>query len=142
MDVREGLVRRVEGGLAWVDIERRSGCGRCAESGGCGRSCERSAATYVMPAGPQIRAGEQVFVSVPQGAPLVAALMSYGVALAALFAGAVAARVLAGDSDAAVAAGAIAGLGAAVVWLRVARPRASILPSVIGRADRTLHSEP
>ncbi|MBU0600842.1 MAG: SoxR reducing system RseC family protein [Gammaproteobacteria bacterium] len=142
MEVRQGLVRRVSDGMAWVEIERQGGCGRCAESGGCGRSCEANAATYCLPVKPDVGPGDRVLVSVPQRAPLVAALMSYGVALAALFCGAVTARLLAGESDAAVAAGAACGLAAAVFWLRHARARASLLLSVTGHVDRVHPSKP
>jgi sigma-E factor negative regulatory protein RseC len=142
MEVRQGQVRRVSDGMAWVEIERQSGCGRCAESGGCGRSCEANVATYCLPVEAGVRAGDQVLVSVPQRAPLVAALMSYGVALAALFCGAMIARLLAGDSDAAVAAGAAGGLATAVLWLRCSRPRASLLLSVAGHAGRVHTSKP
>jgi sigma-E factor negative regulatory protein RseC len=142
MEVRFGLVRRVSDGLAWVDVERQSGCGRCAESGGCGRACTRAMATYVLPAGPDVHEGERVAVTVPQRAPLLAAAMSYGVALLALFAGALTARLIAGESDAVVATGALSGLCASVLWLRLTRVRPSILPSLTGQSGRVLPVDP
>ena len=78
MNVRSGQVRRVADGFAWVDVERQSGCGRCAESGGCGRACESAAATYVIPVDVAVLPGERVDVVVSQRAPLIAALLTYG----------------------------------------------------------------
>lgn len=130
MNVRSGQVRRVSDGFAWVDVERQSGCGRCAESGGCGRACESAAATYVIPVDVAVLPGERVDVVVSQRAPLIAALLTYGVALLALFVGVALAMLLAGDSDLSVAAGAVVGLIAAALWLRGSRSRSTLIPSV------------
>lgn len=130
MNVRSGQVRRVADGFAWVDVERLSGCGRCAESDGCGRSCESAAATYVIPVDVAVRPGERVDVVVSRWAPLVAALLTYGVALLALFVGVALAILLAGDSDPSVAAGALIGLIMAAGWLRVSRSHRMLIPSV------------
>jgi sigma-E factor negative regulatory protein RseC len=130
MNVRSGLIRRVADGFAWVDVERQSGCGRCAESGGCGRSCESVATTYVIPVDSAVLPGERVDVVVSQRAPLIAALLTYGVALLALFVGVALAMLLTGDSDLSVAGGAVVGLIAAAGWLRGSRSRSALIPSV------------
>lgn len=130
MDIRQGQVRRVSGRLAWVDVVRSSGCGRCDDVGGCGKACSARPTTYVIPISHTVAEGDRVEVSVPQSAPLVAALMTYGVGLAAMFAGALLARVVVGDSDLAVAAGAVTGLVASVLWLRRVQPRAELLPAI------------
>lgn len=130
MNVRPGLVRRVADGFAWVDVERQSGCGRCAESGGCGRACESAAATYVIPVDVAVLPGERVEVAVSPRAPLLAAALSYGVALLTLFLGIAGALLLAGDSDLSVAVGSLAGLALAVLWLRGSRSRSALIPSV------------
>lgn len=130
MNVRSGLIRRVADGFAWVDVERQSGCGRCAESGGCGRSCESVATTYVIPVDCAVLPGERVDVAVSQRAPLIAALLTYGVALLALFVGVALAMLLTGDSDLSVAGGAVVGLIAAAGWLRGSRSRSALIPSV------------
>lgn len=130
MDIRQGRVRRVAGRLAWVDVVRSSGCGRCADAGGCGQACSARATTYIIPTSHEVAEGDQVEVSVPQRAPLVAALMTYGAGLAAMFAGALLARLFIGGSDLAVAAGAITGLAGSVLWLRRVQPRAELLPVI------------
>ena len=130
MNVRSGLVRRVADGFAWVDVERQSGCGRCAESGGCGRACESAATTYVIPVDAAVLPGERVDIAVSQRAPLIAALLTYGVALLALFVGVALAMLLTGDSDVSVAGGAFGGLIVAAVWLRGSRSRSTLIPSV------------
>lgn len=130
MDIRQGQVRRVAGRLAWVDVVRSSGCGRCDDAGGCGQACSARPTTYVIPISHAVAEGDRVEVSIPQNAPLVAALMTYGVGLAAMFAGALLARVVVGDSDLAVAAGAVTGLAASVLWLRRVQPRAELLPAI------------
>jgi sigma-E factor negative regulatory protein RseC len=128
MDIRQGQVRRIAGRLAWVDVVRSSGCGRCADVGGCGQACSARPTTYVIPISGAVAEGDRVEVSVPHRAPLVAALMTYGVGLAAMFAGALLARFALGGSDLAVAAGAVTGLAASVLWLRRMQPRAELLP--------------
>jgi sigma-E factor negative regulatory protein RseC len=130
MNIRQGRVRRVTGDLAWVDVVRSSGCGRCADAGGCGQACSARPTTYVIPIFHAVAEGDQVEVSVPHQAPLVAALMTYGVGLAAMFAGALLARFFIGGSDLTVAAGAVTGLAASVIWLRRVRPRAELLPVI------------
>ena len=132
MNVRPGVVRRVADGYAWVDVERQSGCGRCAESGGCGRVCESapSSSTYVVPVDTALLPGAQVALAVGDRGPLTAALLSYGVALLALFAGVLIAVLIGGLSDPVVAAGALAGLAAAAGWLHLSRRYRSLLPAV------------
>ncbi|MBP6096652.1 MAG: SoxR reducing system RseC family protein [Methyloversatilis sp.] len=135
MDVRQGRVQRVEGGLAWVEIMRSSGCGRCADAGGCGMSCSARPATYVLPADRPVAVGDEVLVSAPEQASFFAALMSYGVAVATLLSGALLAGWLGNDSDLSVALGAAIGLVIAIIWLRFARPRPSLLPSLAAKSE-------
>lgn len=135
MDVRQGRVQRVEGGLAWVEIVRSSGCGRCSEAGGCGMSCSAKPATYVLPANETVAVGDEVLVSAPEQASFFAALMSYGVAIATLLFGALFAGWLGNDSDLSVALGAAFGLVIAIIWLRFARPRPSLLPSLAVKSE-------
>ncbi|MDP2869273.1 SoxR reducing system RseC family protein [Methyloversatilis sp.] len=139
MDIRQGQVRRVAGRLAWVDVVRSSGCGRCADVGGCGQACSARPTTFVIPISHAVAEGDRVQVSVPQRAPLIAALMTYGVGLATMFAGALLARFAVGGSDLVVAAGAVTGLAASVLWLRHMQPRAELLPVIHAVAQtRTL----
>lgn len=137
MNVRPGVVRRVADGYAWVDVERQSGCGRCAESGGCGRACESasSPSTYVVPVDVALLPGAQVELAVSDRGPLAAALLSYGVALLALFAGVSIAVLIGGLSDLVVVTGAATGLAAAVGWLHLSRRYRGLLPSVRILAD-------
>jgi sigma-E factor negative regulatory protein RseC len=142
MEVRQGRVQRVEGGLAWVEIMRGSGCGRCSEAGGCGMACSAKPATYVLPANLPVAVGDEVLVSAPERASFVAALMSYGVAIAALLVGALFAGWLGNDSDLSVALGAACGLVIAVLWLRIVRPRPSLLPSLAAKPEYLGTSDP
>jgi len=135
MDVRQGRVQRVEGGLAWVEIMRGSGCGRCSEAGGCGMSCSAKPATYVLAAKQPVAVGDEVLVSAPEQASFFAALMSYGVAIATLLFGALFAGWLGNNSDLSVALGAACGLAIAIVWLRLVRPRPSLLPSLAVKSE-------
>lgn len=130
MNVRTGVVRRVAEGYAWVDVERQSGCGRCAETGGCGRTCESSSLTFMVPVDSAPLPGAKVELAVSERGPLMAALLSYGVALVALFSGVLIAVRLGGVSDPVVAVGALAGLAVAVCWLHLSRRYRSLLPTV------------
>ncbi|WP_018410317.1 SoxR reducing system RseC family protein [Methyloversatilis thermotolerans] len=129
MDVRPGTVVKVSDGFAWVEVERSAGCGRCTERGGCGQSCERNVSTYMIPLDSAVLPGERVELEVSSGTALLAALLTYGVALFALIVG-VALGVWFGDaSDSAVAVGLIAGLALAGIWLR-ASAAMSLLPAI------------
>lgn len=143
MNVRPGVVRRVADGYAWVDVARQSGCGRCAENGGCGRACESasSPATYIVPVDFALLPGARVELAVGDRGPLTAALLSYGVALLALFAGVCLAVLIGGLSDPVVATGALTGLVAAAGWLLLSRryrglfPAVRILPDPLSASD-------
>lgn len=125
-------VVRVDEGQAWVRIsERQGGCGRCDEPGGC-RSMRIVDAfgapkqVFVLPDPFGLHPGDRVSVAIPDGAPLRAALFSYGLGAALMLAGAAVGSafpgVAAGDLGAGL--GALAGLGLAVVVNRaLARSR-------------------
>lgn len=87
-------VVRVAEGRAWVRIsERQAGCGRCDEPGGC-RSFRIADAfglpkeVFALPDPFGLQPGDRVRVAVPHGAPLRAALLSYGLGVVLLLAGA------------------------------------------------------
>lgn len=142
MEVRRGQVRQVSNGLAWVAVARSSGCGRCAEAGGCGQACVARPVIYILPATQGLAEGDEVSLSVPERASLLAALMTYGVGLLAMLAGALLAGAFVNDSDLAVAVGALAGLFVTVLWLRRARLPAMLLPAMTVIPPPRCHLEP
>lgn len=94
-------VLRVEGDRAWLELaDVAGGCGRCDEPGGC-RSVQVSHAfggpgkTFALPVSFPVSAGDRVVISIPDGAPLSAALASYGIATLLLIVGAAIGSVLA-----------------------------------------------
>lgn len=129
MDVRSGTVVRVSDGFAWVEVERSTGCGRCADRGGCAQVCESTLATYMIPVDVSVMPGERVQLEVSSSIPLLAALLTYGVALLSLVLGVACAVWLGDASDAAVALGLTAGLVMAGIWLR-ASASISLVPAV------------
>lgn len=77
-------VIRAEGGRVWVRLsERQGGCGRCDEPGGCRsmRITDTFGAPrqeFSLPDASDLVPGERVRITIPDGAPLSAALLSYG----------------------------------------------------------------
>lgn len=87
-------VLRVDGDRAWLELaDVAGGCGRCDEPGGC-RSLQLSQAfgergkVFALPVDFPVSAGDRVVISIPDGAPLGAALASYGLATLLLIVGA------------------------------------------------------
>lgn len=101
-----GRVVAVEADGAWVATLSRSGCGRCAETGGCGRQSifrlfgERQHHVFARAAGGEaagLAPGDPVMIGVPEGLLLRAALLVYLLPLVGLLAGALAGQSLAGE---------------------------------------------
>ncbi len=137
------IVIKVEGREAVVESVQGGGCGACGGSKGCG-SGKLAEAFCVRPR--QFRAlneinaqvGEEVEISVRDGALFRSALTLYGLPLVSLFAGAASgARWFGGDGGAAI--GALAGLlaGFALAGAMAARQRragAAVPPSIFRRS--------
>lgn len=116
------MVVRVAEGRVWLRLQQRGGgCGRCDEPGGC-RSTRLTdifkpgGEEFCLPDALGLRVGEAVRIGVPEGAPLRAALLSYGLplCLVLVFGAAVAAIAPFSNADANVLAGAVLGLLAGV----------------------------
>lgn len=113
-----GTVLQVEDGLVWLRLEDRpGGCGRCDEPGGCrsallGDVFKGSGDVIRLEDSVGARVGDEVTVSVADGAPLQAALLGYGLPLVSMLAMAGMARIVApfANPDASVLAGVAAGL--------------------------------
>lgn len=116
-------VQRIEAGRVWLRVsDNGGGCGRCDEPGGCravqiSHAFGKPADEFVLPAYGGARVGDRVRIRIPDGAPLKAALGSYGLGVVLLVAGAAAGTALASRelADLAAALGAGAGLALAVV---------------------------
>lgn len=120
-------VQRVDRGSAWLKVtDAGGGCGRCNEPGGC-RAVQLTQAfglprdEFALPRADGIQAGDRVRISIPDGAPLEAALVSYGLGAVLLLVGAALGTMLAGDlaADLHAAGGGAVGLGLAVLLNRV-----------------------
>lgn len=111
MSESEAVVTRLDGDYAWVDLQ--SGCTTCGESGGCGLSDGKGKAQQRLHNGIGARVGDQVVLSVPDGAVLRAVLYCYLLPLVMVLALAAGGVAVADDSGAIV--GALAGL--ALGWL-------------------------
>lgn len=111
MNEVEGIVRRVEGRTAFVEIERKMGCGRCQEPGGCGGDGAREGCRRIYRLQNDVNAavGDIVIVASEKGAILKAALWAYGMPGALMLAGAWGGEAVNG-ADGAAALGATAGL--------------------------------
>ena len=126
-------VLRVEDDLAWLEMsENAGGCGRCDEPGGC-RSVQLAHAfggaekVFALPMSVPVKPGDKVVISIPDGAPLSAALAAYGLATVLLLVGAAIGSMLGGDGRADLfgLVGGVAGLALAW-WINKALPRSRI----------------
>jgi sigma-E factor negative regulatory protein RseC len=115
-------VLRVEKDLAWFELsDAAGGCGRCDEPGGC-RSVQVAHAfggpekVFTLPMSFPVKVGDKVVISIPEGAPLTAALAAYGLATLLLLVGA-AIGSLAGGEGRADLFGLVGGVaGLALAW--------------------------
>ena len=124
MTESEAVVVRVESDLAYIEVRNDvSACGSCGDKGHCGKSQSgprRYAVRNTVGAAP----GDIVVVTVPEGAVLRAAALSYLMPLLFLFAGALVAAAQWGDGLPAVL-GAALGLAAGLAVLRLMSRRAA-----------------
>lgn len=120
-------VERAEKGRVWLKVsDAGQGCGRCDEPGGC-RAMRITDAfglpsrEFSLPTDLPLAPGDQVLIEIADGAPLRAALASYGLAAVLVVLGAMLGKLLApaAGADAWAALGAAAGLGLAVLTHRV-----------------------
>lgn len=120
-------VQRIDRGLAWLKIsDNGAGCGRCDEPGGC-RAVRITNAfglprhEFSLPYRDGTTVGDRVRITIPDGAPLRAALASYGLGVVLLLCGAAAGTTLGdpGAADLHGALGAVAGLALALLVNRL-----------------------
>ncbi|WP_235864785.1 SoxR reducing system RseC family protein [Pseudothauera lacus] len=134
----------VEGAHAWVEVsEQPGGCGRCDEPGGC-RSLKLSGLfrdpqqRFRLPNHIGARPGDSVRVCMSDGAPLRAALASYGLGALLTVCGGGLAALLGGGGDAWVLGGALGGLALAALvnrtLMRSRRWRGGLQMTVAGDA--------
>lgn len=113
-------VIRIAGDRVWVKLsERQGGCGRCDEPGGC-RSMRitdtfgKPNDVFALESSLSVKVGDRVKIAIVEGAPLRAALLSYGLAAVMMLAGAGIGTLFApAASDLAAAVGMVSGLGVA-----------------------------
>ena len=139
-------------GYAWVEIERRSACGSCQVSGGCGSATlakiwsgrqMRTRAISDLP----LRPGDEVIVGLADGVLLRGALLAYLVPLALMLAGALLAEVaFAGAGEEPVILLGALGLGLGFLVVRAAARRwrddARFQPIVLRRASLVARDMP
>lgn len=147
-NVSNGVVTRVEGDYAWVEIGAAPGCGSCKSQGGCGSGLLGLSAPsrqHRLFNSVNARPGDTVSVSMPDGGVLKAALLAYLLPLALGIGGAAAGMWL-GGGDGHALSGLVAGLGGG--WLLLRRltrrepwPQIALQPQVI-RLQPRLFEEP
>lgn len=119
-------VQRIENDRVWLKVlDAGGGCGRCHEPGGC-RSVQITQAfglprdEFALPRKEGVAVGDRVRIEIADGAPLRAALLSYGLGAALLLIGAaLGAGVTNGNADLGAATGALGGLALAVLFNRL-----------------------
>jgi len=138
-----GRVVRAAKGLVWVRATEKGGCGRCDEPGGCGAAkitevFGKKDSVFILANRIGALEGDEVRLQVEDGAPLKAALLSYGLGILLLLLGAASVSLLfPGDLGAAL--GALAGLIVAMAANRsLVRSRwfSGVGVQVVARGDR------
>ena len=116
-------------GHAWVEIQRRSACGACAASGGCGTAVlgklwsGRRIRVRAIAEEP-LRAGDEVCVGLADGVLLRGALLAYSLPLLLLLAGALLGQMaFAGAGEEPVVLSGALGLGLGFLAVRVLSKR-------------------
>jgi sigma-E factor negative regulatory protein RseC len=121
-----GVVTRIEDAHAVVEIgPRTAGCGRCHEPGGCGAPSMGAAAKrkrhYRLANTIGVRVGDDVVLTMADGALLKISFLAYLLPVALLITGAAIGTTLAPTSDALALAGAVIGLAFGLVALRLSQ---------------------
>ena len=116
-------------GHAWVEIQRRSACGSCAASEGCGTAAlgklwsDRRIRVRAIAEEP-LRVGDEVCVGLADGVLLRGALLAYSLPLFLLLAGALLGQVaFAGAGEEPVVLSGVLGLGLGFLVVRVLSKR-------------------
>lgn len=119
MSESEALVTGIAGEFAVVEVEALpSACAKCGDKGGCGKG-QAGPRRYAVRNTVGARVGDRVVLSVPEGAVLKAAALSYLMPLAFVIGGGAAGMAWMGDGLPAIggaAAGLLAGLAVLRVW--------------------------
>ena len=120
-----GAVARVDDGFAYVEIGPRvAGCGRCHEAGGCGATwgadTHKGKRVYRVPNDIGVRIGDEVVLTMPDGALLRASLLAYFLPIVLVI---VAAGIGSTISEASAVGGAGIGLAVGMVLVRYGQSR-------------------
>lgn len=136
----QGVVTRVEGAYAWVEVSVSGGCGRCHEAGGCGgvniaRPFAQARRELRLLNDIDALPGEPVGIVVDDAVPLRAALFTYGAPILGVLAGAALGTALATGANADLLAAIGAGAGGVVMYLfgRARSGPAGVMPMKIER---------
>jgi len=119
------VVAEAGAGYAWVDIQRRSACGSCQASGGCGSAMLSKAWNVRMMrtralSNLSLQPGDEVIVGLADGVLLRGALLAYLLPLALLLAGAMLGQAaFAGAGEELVVLSGALGLGLGFLVVRV-----------------------
>ena len=122
MNEEEGIVREIKGGKALVVTDRRSMCGQCAAHGFCEMigGGKEMLAEATNPLG--AKAGDTVRIGIPHGTVTKASTVVYMIPALGLVGGAALGyyigKLYAFDINVAALIGSVAGIGAAMIWVR------------------------
>jgi sigma-E factor negative regulatory protein RseC len=143
------IIVRLDGTEAIVESTQSGGCGLCNSVNGCGSGklsglfCARPR-QFRVPNGIGAQVGDEVQVSVADGALFRSALIVYLFPLSMLFAGALLGSVLAGayNQDICAAIGALAGLSAGFVFVRLFALRQRLAVSSLSAVIMSCRNRP
>lgn len=140
----EARVVAIEGQVAWLQPEHRSGCGACASASLCGAAtlaraagggrAGRLTARCVPVAADRLAVGDRIVVGLRDDALARAALTAYALPLTVMLGAALVAE-MAGAGESLIALAMAAGLAAGLALARWAGARAAEGPRVLRRAS-------
>ena len=146
-----GIVTRLEGRFAWIEVHAEESCGSCKSQGGCGSGLLGLGARprqYRLANDIGVKPGDAVTIAMAGGGVLRAALLAYLLPLVLGIGGAAGGAWL-GGGDGPALAGLGAGLAAGLLLLRgVSHPRSPLeltprimIQSQVIRLQPRLHEE-
>lgn len=124
---RSGTILAVHDGVATIRVETPSACASCGSRSACGSKD----ALVRLPVAATLRAGDDVTLTLAEGALVRGALRAYLLPAATLLLGAIA---LSAFGDLAAVGGALSGLGAGLVAQRILARRAACAAPAVTQA--------
>jgi sigma-E factor negative regulatory protein RseC len=127
MIARRGRILAVQDGMATIRVDTPAACASCGSRG----ACSSTGTTVRLPVAATLRAGDDVTLTMAEGALVRGALRAYLLPSTTLLLGAIA---LSAFGDLTAVGGALSGLGVGLIAQRILARRAACAPPAVSPA--------